>query len=151
MKAVALVAVMIATAVLGPGWAQAQQMAPHDDKMMMHGKALEGVVTRVRFVSCGSTPQTCQGIIEITPTESGAMMQHPEAGTAMQHPVAGDHMMMAHPVTVIVIPGGGLIWQNGAIPLTRLHPGDLVKLEYTELSNMNVVTTLTMTGMGARM
>lgn len=142
MKAVALGVVMIATAALGPGWAQAQQMAPHDDKMMMHGTALEGVVTRVRFVSCGSTPQTCQGIIEITPAESGAMMQHP---------AAGDHMMMAHPVTVIVIPGGGLIWQNGSIPLTRLHPGDLVKLEYTELSNMNVVTTLTMTGMGAHM
>ena len=151
MKAVALVAVMIGVVVLGPGWARAQQMAPKDDKMMMHGKALEGVVTRVRFVSCGNTPQTCQGIIEITPTESGAMMQHPEAGAAMQHPAAGDHMMMAHPVTVIVIPGGGLIWQNGAIPLTRLHPGDLVKLEYTELGNMNVVTTMTMTGMGGHM
>jgi len=151
MKTVALVAVMIAVVVLGPGWARAQQMAPQDDKMMMHGKALEGVVTRVRFVSCGNTPQTCQGIIEITPTEPGAMMQHPEAGATMQHPAAGDHMMMAHPVTVIVIPGGGLIWQNGSIPLTRLHPGDLVKMEYTELSNMNVVTTMTMTGMGGHM
>ncbi len=53
----------------------------------------------------------------------------------------------AHPVTVIVIPGAGLIWQNTPLPLTRLHAGDLVKLEYTELNNMNVVTTLTMTGM----
>lgn len=144
MKAAVLVATMIAIVALGPGWAGAQQMAPHDDKMMMHGKALEGVVTRVRFVACGSTPQSCQGIIEITPTESGAMMQ-------MHHAAAGDHMMMQHPVTVIVIPGAGLIWQNSPIQLTRLHPGDLVKLEYSELSNMNVATTLTMTGMGGHM
>ncbi|HYM91840.1 MAG TPA: hypothetical protein VEW91_09440 [bacterium] len=136
MKVVMLAVAMITLVTLGPGWAAAQQMAPHDDTMMMHGKTLAGVVTRVRFVSCGNTPQTCQGIFEITPAESGAM-QPSDAG----------HMMMQHPVTVIVIPGALLIWQNAPLPLTGLHTGDLVKLEYTELNDMNVVTQLTMTGM----
>ncbi len=139
MKVVMLAVAMITLVTLGPGWAAAQQMAPHDDTMMMHGKTLVGVVTGVRFVSCGNTPQTCQGIFEITPTEPEAM-QHSDAG----------HMMMQHPVTVIVIPGASLIWQNAPLPLTRLHTGDLVKLEYTELNNMNVVTTLTMTGMAGQ-
>ena len=55
----------------GPGSAVAQQMPAKTDRMMMHGKASEGVVTRVRFVTCGETPQTCQGIFEITPSAKG--------------------------------------------------------------------------------
>lgn len=126
----------------GPGVAVAQQMGP-GAAMMVLGKTVEGVVSRVRFVACRETPQTCQGIFEITPSAKGEMMQ---GGTMMQKPEAG--MMMEHPITVIVIPGTALIWQNGPIPLTRLHAGDLVKIVYRELSNMNVAITLTMTGMG---
>ncbi len=55
---------------------------------------------------------------------------------------------MGRPLTVIVTPGTALIWQNGPIPLTRLHSGDSVRIVYRELSNMNVALTLTMTGMG---
>jgi len=126
----------------GPGIAVAQQMGP-GAAMMVLGKAVEGVVTRVRFVACGETPQTCQGIFEITPSAKGEMMQ---GETTMQKPEAG--MMMQHPLTVIVTPGTALIWQSGPIPLTRLHAGDSVKIVYRELSNMNVALTLLMTGMG---
>jgi hypothetical protein len=128
----------------GQGFAVAQQMPPKTDMMMMHAQTVEGVVTRVRFVNCGATPQTCQGIFEITPSAKGEVMK---GDAMMQKPEAGK-MMMEHPLTVIVVPGTALIWQNGPIPLTRLHAGDLVKVDYQELSNMNVVTNLTMTGMG---
>ncbi len=139
MKVVMLAVAMITLVTLGPGWAAAQQMAPHDDTMMMHGKTLVGVVTRVRFVSCGNTPQSCQGIFEVTPGESGMMMHQP---------AAGDQTMMEHPVTLIVVPGSALMWQNAPLALTHLKVGDQVKLEYATLDNMNIVTTLTMTGMG---
>ena len=126
----------------GLGVAVAQQMGP-GVAMVVLGKAAEGVVTRVRFVACRETPQTCQGIFEITPSAKGEMMQ---GGTMTQTPEAG--MMMAHPLTVIVVPGTALIWQSRPIPLTRLHAGDSVKIVYRELSNMNVALILTMTGMG---
>jgi len=124
----------IAVVTLGQGWAVAQQMPMHDTPMMQT-KALEGVVTSVRYVSCEGTPEKCQGIFEVTPGENAMMTQ------------SGGHMMMEHPVTLIVVPGSGLMWQGGAIPLTRLHVGDKVKLEYATVDNMNIVTMLTMTGM----
>ena len=138
MKSVMLVSVLVAVVTLGQGWAVAQQMPAHDT-MMMHTNTLEGVVTHVRFVSCESTPQSCQGIFEVTPGESGMMMHQP---------AAGGHMMMEHPVTLIVVPGSALTWQNAPLALTHLKVGDQVKLEYATLDNMNIVTTLTMTGMG---
>ena len=149
MKPALSVLVMCASLALGQGVAVAQQMPAKtdtmkNDAMMMHGKSVEGVVTRVRFVTCGVTPQTCQGILEITPRAKGEMMK----GETMMHEPEAGMIMMAHPLTVIVVPGAALIWQNGAIPLTRLHAGDLVKVDYHELDNMNVVTSLTMTGMG---
>jgi len=116
-------------------------MQPHDE-MMMHTTALQGVVTSVRYVSCsGNAPQTCQGIFEVTPAASGEAMMHAPA-------MSGDHMMMAHPVTVIVVPGTALNWQNSQLPLTRLKVGDQVKLEYFTVNNMNICASLTMTGMG---
>jgi hypothetical protein len=41
--------------------------------------------------------------------------------TIMQNPEAGKTTMtMEHPLTVIVVPGTALIWQNGSIPLMRM-------------------------------
>lgn len=144
MKSSLSVLAMCTVFGVGPGTAVAQQMPPKTDTMMMQAKTVEGVVTRVRFVTCGETPQSCQGIFEITPSAKGEMMK----GDAMMAKPEAGKMMMEHPLTVIVVPGAALIWQNGPIPLTRLHAGDLVKVDYQELSNMNVVTNLTMTGMG---
>jgi hypothetical protein len=145
------VPVLILALALMPGAAFAQQMPAKTDTMMMHGKTLEGVVSRIRFLSCGETAQSCQGILEITPTagESGEMM--PPAGSTITPSAGAGRMMMPHPVTVIVIPGAALMWQHAPVPLTRLHAGDVVTLTYNEVGNMNVVTELTMTAMGGHM
>lgn len=138
MKAIASMLAVIVPLILSPGAAFAQQTQPHDG-MMMHGTMLKGVVTQIRYVSCGSTPQSCQAIIQVASASKGEMMHEP---TAM------GGMMMAHPVTVIIVPGTTLMWQNSSVPLTRLKVGDTVACEYVTLGGMNVVTNVTLTGMG---
>ncbi len=138
---------ILAMLVSSPAFSSAQQMQPKDG-MMMHGTMLEGVVTSIRYLSCGSTAQQCQGIFEITP--SSMSKESMSSGDTMMHEtsMAGDHMMMVHPVRVIVVPGTALIWQNSPRPLILLKVGDRVSCEYITLDNMNVVTKVTMTGMG---
>jgi len=126
-----------AVLVLAPVSGFAQQMTPQD--MMMHGTPLEGTVTQVRYVSCGAGSASCQGIFDVTPASEGTMMQ--------QGAMSGEHMMV-HPVTIIVVPGSTLMYQGAALPLTRLHVGDMVKLEYQTIDSMNVAVSLIMTGMG---
>jgi hypothetical protein len=143
-----MVAVVVTLALLPPilssdaAFAQAMQT---QDEMMMHGTMVEGVVTQIRYVSCGSTPESCRAIIQVTPASKG-MMPSPET-TMEQHETMGG-AMMAHPVTVIIVPGTALVWQNSPIPLTRLKPGDTIACEYRTLGDMNVATKVTLTGMG---
>jgi invasion protein IalB len=141
-----IVPLILTPVILSPGAAFAQQMQPHDEMMMMHGTMLEGVITQIRYVSCESTPQSCQAIIQVTPASKGQMSSQ----ETMMHEstTMGGNMMMAHPVTVIIVPGTTLMWQNSSLPLTRLKVGDTVACEYVTLSGMNVVTKVTLTGMG---
>jgi hypothetical protein len=131
--------------VLGPGTAVAQQMQPHD-AMMTHGTMLEGMITQIRFVSCGGTPQSCQAIIQIAPTPKGEMAS---GGAMMQGPAeTGGGMMMEHPVTIIVVPGTALMSHGSTVPLTRLKVGDHITCEYVTTGGMNVVTSVMMADMG---
>ena len=109
-------------------------------EMMMHGTPLEGVVTAVEYASCGSTPDSCQAIIQVTSSQDMEMGMH-----AMG--MAGEHMM-AHPVRIIIIPGMAAMYQNAAQPITKIHVGDHVKLEYQTLGDMNVALEMDVTQMG---
>lgn len=129
--------VAAATLVLAPVPGFTQQMAPH--VMIMHGTPLEGTVIQVRYASCGVGPSDCKGIFEVAPAAESTMMHQ----GAMSN-----ESMMVHSVTIIVVPGYALMYQGAVLPLTRLHTGDKVKLEYQTLDNMNVALSLTMTGMG---
>ena len=146
MCMVALVLAVVSP-VLGPHAASAQEMAPSGG-MMMHGTMVEGVITQIRYASCGSTPDTCQAIIQIVPSSAGMMSGQ---GSMMQQPaMMGETMMSPHPVTVIIVPGTALMARNQNAPLllTRLHVGDSVACEYRTLGGMNVVTKVALTGMG---
>jgi hypothetical protein len=66
----------------------------------------------------------------------------------MQHETMGGGVMGPHPVMVIVVPGTALVWQNAPLLLTRLKVGDSVACEYQMHGDMNVVTRVTLTGMG---
>lgn len=142
-----VVALAIVSSVLGPRAASAQEMAPSGG-MMMHGTMVKGVITQIRYASCGSTPDSCQAIIQIVPSPEGMMSGQ---GSMMQHPaMTGETAMGPHPVTVIIVPGTALMGQNQNAPLllTRLHVGDTVACEYHTLGGMNVVTKVALTGMG---
>lgn len=140
-------ALAVVSPVLGPRAASAQEMAPAGG-MMMHGTMVEGVITRIRYASCGSTPDTCQAIIQIAPSSKGSLSG--EASMMHQPAMAGETMMGPHPVTVIIVPGTALMGQNqnAPLPLTRLRVGDTVAVEYRTLGGMNVVTKVALTGMG---
>ncbi len=136
-------ALAVVPPVLGPGAAVAQEMQPPSGMMMA---AVQGVVTQIRYVSCGSTPDTCRAILQIAPAAQG--MTGPQGTMAPQPGRMGESMMGPHPVTVIIVPGTALVWQNSPIPLTRLKVGDSIACEYQTLGDMNVVTKVTLMGMG---
>ncbi len=113
--------------------------------MMMLAKMVTGVIIAVRYASCGSGPQDCQGIFEVTPsppkeTPSGMMMPIP--------PEHAEQVMGNQPVTVIFIPNTPFMWQGSSFPLTRLKVGDMVMLGYRTLDGMNVVVGGMVVGMG---
>ncbi len=132
MRVVMCLAAMVALA--------AAPVAGFAQEMMMHGTPLEGVVTKVEYASCGSTPQSCQGIIQVTSAQDMEMMMH-AMGMEKEH-------MMVHPVRIIIVPGKAAMYQNAAQPITKIHAGDHVKLEYHTVGDMNVALELTVTQMG---
>jgi len=129
---------------LSPILASAQQMPMSHDSMTMPPKIMTGVVTAVRYASCGRGPQDCQGIFEVTPSSeempSGMMMPIP-TGQA-------ERVMGSQAITVIFISNTPFMWQGSAFPLTRVKVGDRVMLGYRTLDAMNVVVGGMLVGMG---
>lgn len=130
---VCLAAMAVLMVAPAPGFAQ---------EMMMHGTPLEGIVTKVEYTSCGSTPQSCQGIIQVTSAQDMEMMMH-ATGMEKEH-------MMVHPVRIIIVPGAAATYQGAAQPITKIHAGDHVKLEYHTVGDMNVAISLAVTEMGMK-
>ncbi len=134
-----LLPVVVLTGVLGLSQALAsvQQMPMSPDAMMMvPSKMVAGIITAVRYVSCGTGSQGCQGIFEVTPSPldempSGAMMPMPMGQV--------ERVTGTQSVTVIFIPNTHFVWQGSFFPLTRLKVGDKVMLGYRTLDGMNVV------------
>lgn len=131
---------------LSPALTLAQQMPmSHDNMIMMPSKMVTGTITAVRYVSCGSGSQGCQGIFAVTPSPheempSGMMMPMPMMSQVER--VTGDQ-----PIRVIFIPNSHFMWQGSSFPLTRLKVGDKVMLGYRTLDGMNVVVGGMMVGM----
>jgi hypothetical protein len=141
------VIVLTVTLGLGPTLASAQQqMPPSQEPMMMTmpSKMVAGVITAVRYASCGGGPQDCQGIFVVTPSPRqeipGGMMPVP-TGHA-------ERAMGSQPITVIFVPNTPFMWQGSPLPLTRLKAGDTVMLGYRTLGGMNVVVGGMLVGMG---
>jgi hypothetical protein len=141
-----LVIVLTVALSLSPSLASAQQQMPvSPGVMMMLAKMVAGVITAVRYASCGRGPQDCQGIFEVTPSPlkeipSGMMMPIP--------PGHAEQVMGNQPVRVIFIPNTPFMWQGSSFPLTRLKVGDRVMLGYRTLDGMNVVVGGMVVGMG---
>ncbi len=146
MKPLLPVVVLTGALSLGQALASAQQMPmPPDAMMMMPSKMVAGLITAVRYVSCGTGSHGCQGIFEVTPSPhdeipSGAMMPMPMGQL--------ERVMGTQSVTVIFIPNTHFVWQGSFFPLTRLKIGDKVMLGYRTLNGMNVVVGGMMVGMG---
>jgi hypothetical protein len=143
MPAIALTGVLS----LSQAITSAQQMPMSPDAMMMPAKMVAGVITAVRYVSCGSRPQDCQGIFEVTPSS------HEEMPSGMMMPIPTGHaerVMGNQPITVIFISNTPFMWQGSSFPLTRLKVGDRGMLGYRTLDGMNVVVGGMIVGMGRR-
>lgn len=131
---------------LSPALASAQQMPMSPDAMMMvPSKMVAGIITAVRYVSCGTGSQDCQGIFEVTPWPHDEM----PTGVMMPMPMGQVERVTGTPsVTVIFIPNTHFVWQGSFFPLTRLKVGDRVMLGYRTLDGMNVVVGGMMVGVG---
>lgn len=131
---------------LSPILASARQQMPVSvGSMMIPSKMVAGVITAVRYVSCGSGPQDCQGIFEVTPSSHEAM----PSGMMMPIPTGHVERVMGNqPITVIFISNTPFMWQGSSFPLTRLKVGDRVMLGYRTLDGMNVVVGGMIVGMG---
>jgi hypothetical protein len=146
MRYVMVLLALFVPPVLTPALAIAQGQQPGEN-MMMHGTMLEGTVTQIRFVSCESGPQSCQGIVQVTRSHQGVMSS---GAMAMPKSTMTQSQMMMDPVTVIFVPGTTLMWENSELALTHLKVGDMITCEYITLGGMNIVAKVTMTGMGHR-
>jgi len=131
---------------LSPVLASAQQMPMSGAMMMAPSTMMAGIVTAVRYASCRSGSQGCEGIADVTPSPQvavpggiGIMMPMPMSRVGQ---VTGNQ-----PVTVIFIPGTHFMWQGSPFPLTRLKVGDRVVLGYRTLDGMNVVVGGMIVGM----
>jgi hypothetical protein len=139
------VIVLTVALILSPILASAQQMPMSPDSMMMPSKMVAGIITAVRYVSCGSGPQDCQGIFEVTP------YSHEEIPSGMMMPIPMGHVervMGNQPITVIFISNTPFMWQGSSFQLTRLKVGDRIMLGFRTLGGMNVVVGGMLVGMG---
>lgn len=136
MKFVATALAIVATIALGSALASAQQTAPTPvTDQTVPTTTLEGTVTNVQFVRCGSTPDTCQAIVEVAPG-SPVVNQSGE-----RRAVAN-----ANATAIIIVRGTHITWGNSDMMLANLSVGDQVRLDYRNMGDMKVATSVTVTG-----
>jgi hypothetical protein len=142
-----LMPVIVLTAALSASQtlASAQQMPMSlDAMMMMPSKMVTATITAVRYVSCSSGSQGCQGIFVVTPSPHEEM---PSGMMPMPMMSQVERVTGNQPLTVIFIPNTHFMWQGSSFPLTRLKVDDRVMLGYRTLDGMNVVVGGMMVGM----
>ncbi len=149
MKPLLIIAAMTSAVSLSQVSTSAQQVpAPHVGVMvmtMMPSNVVSGVITGVRYVSCGSGAQDCQGIFEVRALAPEEMPSGAKMPTTMGHE---EWVTGKRPITVIFTKGTPFMWQGSPFPLTRLKAGDRIVLGYRTLEGMNVVVGGLMLGMG---
>jgi hypothetical protein len=135
LKFFATALAIVATVALGSALASAQTAPTPVTDQTVPTTTLEGTVTNVNFVNCGSTADTCQAIVEVAPG-SPVVNQSGE-----RRAVAN-----ANGTTIIIVPGTHTTWGNSDMMLTHLSVGDQVRVDYRNMGNMNVATSVTVTG-----